>query len=242
MNKFAWALVLMMVLVLTLLVNTRSKDSTRHRLDLDLPQELPADENRPQAGRVQNPRRSPAKLRENLTYDPQRHRDDPEYAREVDRLLTIQEAKSLLQDLDPVIRADITQVYQVLSNYFGGDVAMIQLRPTYCELAGISQWRDFLKEKESKIGESFPTYREIPAELKNDYLSGDELLVKKGIAFSKARLSLELGMPTESFFESLYALNIRKGIYPREDRLEPGQPIVAPEEETQGEESQEESP
>ena len=119
---------------------------------------------------------------------------------------------------------------------------MIQLRPTYCELAGISQWRDFLKEKESKIGESFPTYREIPAELKNDYLSGDELLVKKGIAFSRARLSLELGMPTESFFESLYALNIRKGIYPREDRLEPGQPIVAPEEETQGEESQEESP
>jgi len=37
-------------------------------------------------------------------------------------------------------------------------MAMVQLRPTYCELAGISQWRDFLKEKESKIGESFPTY------------------------------------------------------------------------------------
>jgi len=235
MNKFAWAIVLMVVLVLTLLVNIRSKDSTLQRLDLDSPQELPADENRPQAGRGQSPRRSPAKPRENLTYDPQRHRDDPVYARELDRMLTIQEAQSLLQDLDPVIRADITQVYQVLSNYFGGDVAMIQLRPTYCELAGVSQWRDFLKEKESKIGESFPTYREIPAELKNDYLSGDELRVKKGIAFSKARLSLELGMPTESFFESLYALNIRKGIYPREDRLEAGQPIVAPEEEPQDE-------
>lgn len=231
MNKFAWAFVLMVVLVLTLLVNIRSKDSTRHRLDLDSPQELLADGSAPLIGKGNNPRRSLSKKSENLIYDPQRHRDDPEYAREVDRLLTIQEAKSLLQDLDPVIRADITQVYQVLSNYFGGDVAMIQLRSTYCELAGISQWRDKLKEKESKIGESFPTYREIPAELKNDYLSGDELLVKKGIAFSRARLSLELGMPIESFFESLYALDIRKGIYPREDRLEPGEPVVAPDEE-----------
>ena len=180
MNKFAWAFVLMVVLVLTLLVNIRSKDTTRHRLDLDSPQELLADGSAPLIGKGNNPRRSLSKKSENLIYDPQRHRDDPEYAREVDRLLTIQEAKSLLQDLDPVIRADITQVYQVLSNYFGGDVAMIQLRSTYCELAGISQWRDKLKEKESKIGESFPTYREIPAELKNDYLSGDELLVKKG--------------------------------------------------------------
>lgn len=231
MNKFAWAFVLMVVLVLTLLVNIRSKDSTRHRLDLDSPQELLAGGSAPLIGKGNNPRRSLSKKSENLIYDPQRHRDDPEYAREVDRLLTIQEAKSLLQDLDPVIRADITQVYQVLSNYFGGDVAMIQLRSTYCELAGISQWRDKLKEKESKIGESFPTYREIPAELKNDYLSGDELLVKKGIAFSRARLSLELGMPIESFFESLYALDIRKGIYPREDRLEPGEPVVAPDEE-----------
>ena len=231
MNKFAWAFVLMVVLVLTLLVNIRSKDSTRHRLDLDSPQELLADGSAPLIGKGNNPRRSLSKKSENLIYDPQRHRDDPEYAREVDRLLTIQEAKSLLQDLDPVIRADITQVYQVLSNYFGGDVAMIQLRSTYCELAGISQWRDKLKEKESKIGESFPTYREIPAELKNDYLSGDELLVKKGIAFSRARLSLELGMPIESFFESLYALDIRTGIYPREDRLEPGEPVVAPDEE-----------
>jgi len=231
MNKFAWAFVLMVVLVLTLLVNIRSKDSIRHRLDLDSPQELLADGSAPLIGKGNNPRRSLSKKSENLIYDPQRHRDDPEYAREVDRLLTIQEAKSLLQDLDPVIRADITQVYQVLSNYFGGDVAMIQLRSTYCELAGISQWRDKLKEKESKIGESFPTYREIPAELKNDYLSGDELLVKKGIAFSRARLSLELGMPIESFFESLYALDIRKGIYPREDRLEPGEPVVAPDEE-----------
>ena len=231
MNKFAWAFVLMVVLVLTLLVNIRSKDSTRHRLDLDSPQELLADGSAPLIGKGNNPRRSLSKKSKNLIYDPQRHRDDPEYAREVDRLLTIQEAKSLLQDLDPVIRADITQVYQVLSNYFGGDVAMIQLRSTYCELAGISQWRDKLKEKESKIGESFPTYREIPAELKNDYLSGDELLVKKGIAFSRARLSLELGMPIESFFESLYALDIRKGIYPREDRLEPGEPVVAPDEE-----------
>jgi len=235
MNKFAWAFVLMVVLVLTLLVNIRSKDSTRHQLDLDSPQELPADESAPLIGKGNNPRRSLSKQSENLIYDPQRHRDDPEYAREVDRLLTIQEAKSLLQDLDPVIRAEITQVYQVLSNYFGGDVAMIQLRPTYCELAGISQWRDYLKERETKIGESFPMYREIPAELKNDYLSGDGLRVKKGIAFSKARLSLELGTPTESFFESLYALNIRKGIYPREDRLEPGEPIVAPEEEPQEE-------
>ena len=231
MNKFAWAFVLMVLLVLTLLVNIRSKDSTRHRLDLDSPQELLADGSAPLIGKGNNPRRSLSKKSKNLIYDPQRHRDDPEYAREVDRLLTIQEAKSLLQDLDPVIRADITQVYQVLSNYFGGDVAMIQLRSTYCELAGISQWRDKLKEKESKIGESFPTYREIPAELKNDYLSGDELLVKKGIAFSRARLSLELGMPIESFFESLYALDIRKGIYPREDRLEPGEPVVAPDEE-----------
>jgi hypothetical protein len=231
MNKFAWAFVLMVVLVLTLLVNIRSKDSIRHRLDLDSPQELLADGSAPLIGKGNNPRRSLSKKSKNLIYDPQRHRDDPEYAREVDRLLTIQEAKSLLQDLDPVIRADITQVYQVLSNYFGGDVAMIQLRSTYCELAGISQWRDKLKEKESKIGESFPTYREIPAELKNDYLSGDELLVKKGIAFSRARLSLELGMPIESFFESLYALDIRKGIYPREDRLEPGEPVVAPDEE-----------
>ena len=231
MNKFAWAFVLMVVLVLTLLVNIRSKDSIRHRLDLDSPQELLADGSAPLIGKGNNPRRSLSKKSKNLIYDPQRHRDDPEYAREVDRLLTIQEAKSLLQDLDPVIRADITQVYQVLSNYFGGDVAMIQLRSTYCELAGISQWRDKLKEKESKIGESFPTYREIPAELKNDYLSGVELLVKKGIAFSRARLSLELGMPIESFFESLYALDIRKGIYPREDRLEPGEPVVAPDEE-----------
>ena len=231
MNKFAWAFVLMVVLVLTLLVNIRSKDSIRHRLDLDSPQELLADGSAPLIGKGNNPRRSLSKKSKPLIYDPQRHRDDPEYAREVDRLLTIQEAKSLLQDLDPVIRADITQVYQVLSNYFGGDVAMIQLRSTYCELAGISQWRDKLKEKESKIGESFPTYREIPAELKNDYLSGDELLVKKGIAFSRARLSLELGMPIESFFESLYALDIRKGIYPREDRLEPGEPVVAPDEE-----------
>jgi hypothetical protein len=235
MNKIAWAFVLIVVLVLTLLVNIRSKDSTRHQLDLDSPQELPADESAPLIGKGNNPRRSLSKQSENLIYDPQRHRDDPEYAREVDRLLTIQEAKSLLQDLDPVIRADITQVYQVLSNYFGGDVAMIQLRPTYCELAGISQWRDYLKERETKIGESFPMYREIPAELKNDYLSGDGLRVKKGIAFSRARLSLELGTPTESFFESLYALNIRKGIYPREDRLEQGEPIVAPEEEPQEE-------
>ena len=235
MNKFAWAFVLMVISVLTLLVNIRSKDSTLHQMDLDSPQELPSNESGPLIGKGNNPIRSPSKQRENLIYDPQRHRDDPVYAREVDRLLTIQEAKSLLQDLDPVIRAETTQVYQVLSNYFGGDVAMIHLRPTYCELAGISQWRDFLKEKESKIGESFPTYREIPAELKNDYLSGDELLVKKGIAFSRARLSLELGTPTESFFESLYALNIRKGIYPREDRLEPGEPIVAPEEEPQEE-------
>ena len=231
MNKPAWAFVLMTVLVLTLLINLRSKDSTRHRLHLDSLQELPADRSGPRIGGTQNSRRAPAKPRENLIYDPQRHRDDPEYARAVDRLLTIQEAKSLLQDLDPVIRADITQVYQILSNHFGGDVAMVQLRPTYCELAGISQWRDFLKEKESKIGESFPTYREIPAELRNDYLRGDELLVKKGIAFSKARLSLELGMPTEVFFDSLFALDIRKGIYPREDRLEPGQPVVAPDEE-----------
>ena len=235
MNKFAWAFVLMVVLVLTLLVNIRSKDSTRHRLDLDSPQELPADGSAPLIGKGNNPRRSLSKQSENLIYDPQRHRDDPVYAREVDRLLTIQEAKSLLQDLDPVIRAEITQVYQVLSNYFGSDVAMIHLRPTYCELAGISQWRDYLKERETKIGESFPMYREIPAELKNDYLSGDGLRVKKGIAFSRARLSLELGTPTESFFESLYALNIRKGIYPREDRLEPGEPIVAPEEEPQEE-------
>jgi hypothetical protein len=235
MNKFAWAFVLMVVSVLTLLVNIRSKDSTLHQMDLDSPQELPSNESGPLIGKGNNSIRSPSKQRENLIYDPQRHRDDPVYAREVDRLLTIQEAKSLLQDLDPVIRAETTQVYQVLSNYFGGDVAMIQLRPTYCELAGISQWRDYLKKRESKIGESFPTYREIPAELKNDYLSGDGLRVKKGIAFSKARLSLELGMPTESFFESLYALNIRKGIYPREDRLEAGQPIVAPEEEPQDE-------
>ena len=83
------------------------------------------------------------------------------------------------------------------------------------------------------IGNAVSTYRQILAELKNDYLSGDELRVKKGIEFSRARLSLELGTPTESFFESLYALNIRKGIYPREDRLEAGQPIVVPEEEPQ---------
>jgi hypothetical protein len=227
MNKSAWAFVLMTVLVLTLLVNLRSKDSTRHRLHLDSLHELPADRSGPRIGGTQNSRRSPAKPGENLIYDPQRHRDDPEYAREVDRLLTIQEAKSLLQDLDPVIRADITQVYQILSNHFGGDVAMVQLRPTYCELAGISQWRDFLKDN----GESLPLYRGVPAELKKDYLSGHELPVKKGIAFSKARLSLELGMPTEVFFDSLYALDIRKGIYPREDRLEPGQPVVAPDEE-----------
>lgn len=231
MNKSAWAFLLMTVFGLTLLVNIRSKDSTRHRLHLDSLQELPADRSGTRIGGARNSKGSSSKPKENLIYDPQRHRDDPEYAREVDRLLTIQEAKSLLQDLDPVIRADINQVYQILSNHFGGDVAMVQLRPTYCELAGISQWRDFLKEKESKIGESFPTYREISAELRNDYLSGDELLVKKGIAFSKARLSLQLGMPTEVFFDSLYALDIRKGIYPREDRLEPGQPVVSPDEE-----------
>ena len=109
MNKFAWAFVLMVVLVLTLLVNIRSKDSTRHRLDLDSPQELPADGSAPLIGKGNNPRRSLSKQSENLIYDPQRHRDDPVYAREVDRLLTIQEAKSLLQDLDPVIRAEITQ-------------------------------------------------------------------------------------------------------------------------------------
>ncbi|MBM3850735.1 MAG: hypothetical protein FJ396_11240 [Verrucomicrobia bacterium] len=158
MNKSAWAFVLITVLVLTLLVNIRSKDSTRHRLHLDSLQELPADGSGPRFAAAQNSKGSSSKPKENLIYNPQRHRDDPEYAREVDRLLTIQEAKSLLQDLDPVIRADITQVYQILSNHFGGDMAMVQLRPTYCELAGISQWRDFLKEKESKIGESFPTY------------------------------------------------------------------------------------
>ena len=36
---------------------------------------------------------------------------------------------------------------------------------------------------------------------------------------------------TQEFFDSLYALDIRKGIYPREDRLEPGQPVVSPDEE-----------
>ena len=40
-----------------------------------------------------------------------------------------------------------------------------------------------------------------------------------------------VGNAQREFFESLYALNIRKGIYPREDRLEPGEPVVAPDEE-----------
>ena len=173
-----------------------------------------------------------------LIYDPQMHKDDPKYAREVDRLVTIRDAHALLQAADPEVKSGAFEIFQVFSNHFGEDVALNQLRLTYCELAGIYFYRERMVEVERRQREE-KTFSE---ETIKDSISAEELSVKKVIAFSKARISLDLGIPTDSFFESLYASQIKKGAFARDNRLEPGQPIVAPEEETQGEESQEESP
>ena len=165
-----------------------------------------------------------------LIYDPQMHRDDPKYAREVDRLVTIRDANALLQAADPEVKSGAFEIFQVISNHFGEDVALNQLRLTYCELAGIYFYRERMVEVERRQREekAFP----FSEETIKDSISAEELSVKKVIAFSKARISLDLGIPTDSFFESLYALQIKKGVFARDNRLEPGQPIVAPEEDS----------
>lgn len=164
-----------------------------------------------------------------LVYDPNLHKDDPKYARELDRQLAIHDARALLQVADPIVQSGTLQVFQVLSNYFGDEVALKQLRSTYCELAAICFYRERMMKAESRL-RSETGY---PEELIRDSISAEELYVKKTIAFSKARLSMALDFASDSFFESLYNVKVEKSISnPREDRLEPGQSILAADEDS----------
>lgn len=170
-----------------------------------------------------------ASVNTQLIYDPTLHRDDPKYARELDRQLTIYDARALLRAADPLVQSGALQVFQVISNHFGEEVALNQLRSTYCELAGIHFFRERMIKAEMRLRSELTTSDE---ELK-DSISAEELYVKKTIAFSKARLSMVLGSPSDSFFEALYSVKVERPINnPREDRLEPGQPILAADEDS----------
>jgi len=165
-----------------------------------------------------------------LIYDPKLHRDDPKYARELDRQLTIYDARALLRAADPLVQSGALQVFQVISNHFGEEVALNQLRSTYCELAAVHFFRERMINAEMTL-KSEPVYSD---EELIDRISYEEVYVKKFIAFSKARLSMVLEFPSDSFFESLYSVKVERPINnPREDRLEPGQPIFVADEDSQ---------